>query len=602
MKRRFALLPLLLIAACENAPASGEIPSRLREDVYWLADDVREGRLPGTPGADAAAKYIAQRFADLKLAAPPGVDDYRQAFPLPPRITINPATSLAVSTSSFALEKDFLPVSISATGSFNAPVAFVGYGITSKEYGYDDFAGIGLKGRVAIVMRFEPHNLDGKSRFTGDSFSAAASLNAKAKAAEAQGASALLVVNPPLHHDAETPLRPFGGGGAVHLPASRIPIVSIAPQVAEQLIGQPLTPLQKKIDDKGAPASFLAPTVVRGEVAFSKVVETTSNVVAFLRGNGPQLDEFIVLGAHYDHVGRGHFGSTRPGSNQIHNGADDNASGTAALLALAERLSKQKLNRSILFVAFSAEEWGLIGSNEFVKNPLVPFDRMVAMINLDMVGRVRTDSLSISGAGTRSDFDAIVNCADTASPLKIKGIGRGGLGPSDHQSFALKQVPVLFLFSGLHEQYHAPDDDSHRINFTGLAAVVDFASDLVHQIDAAPKQPYVAKYDREAVGITSPMASSGSRASLGVIPDYSSGTSSDGVLISGTVPDSPAAKAGLMEGDQLTGWDEQEIKNLYDLTDQLTASRPGQIVTLRYTRGGQSRTVRVTLSERKSPS
>ena len=310
-----------------------------------------------------------------------------------------------------------------------------------------------------------------------------------------------------------------------------------------------------------------------------------------LPGYGPHADEFVVVGAHYDHLGRGGPGSLMFGSHAIHHGADDNASGTAAVLATAERLAAAgRLSRSILFVNFTAEEEGLIGSGFFVLHPPVPLSKMVAMINLDMVGRVREEQLFVGGSGTESDFDRLLATADSGLPLKLKDsgpyIGRGGYGPSDHMSFAVHKVPVLFLFSGMHADYHRPTDTADKINYRDLENVVTLTNRLVDELAVAPREPYDGRFDSQSALAELTGASGGRRASLGVIPDYASDNPT-GVRITGTVGNSAAEKAGLRDGDLLTRIGATQLNSIYDLQDYLANARPGVHVTLEYVRDKQ---------------
>jgi hypothetical protein len=397
--------------------------------------------------------------------------------------------------------------------------------------------------------------------------------------------------------------------------------------------------LQKKIDQSVTPASFALPDVrASGLVELKRTRRTVKNVVAWLPGKN--REEYVVVGAHYDHLGRGGMGSLSPNSRQIHPGADDNASGTTALLMLAERFAGgPPPDRSIIFAAFTGEEEGLLGSEHFVADPPVPLKRIVAMVNLDMVGRIRTPTqmaaaagghgatraatrastapatrddspiLYVGGAGTAAAFDAIVKRADERSPLQIKDLGRGGLGPSDHMSFAQKKVPVLFLFSGMHPDYHRPTDVADKVNYRGIEQVVGFTTDLLRQIADMPRQAYVDAADASPmrVGLINPHDSGragsggGTRVTLGVVPDYSSFGQGGGVRITGTSPGSPAAAAGLKEGDVIIKVGQRTIDTLYDLSDVLAKAKPGQKVTVRVLRDEGKTTVdlEATLAERK---
>ena len=605
----------LVATACNSrpnppAPGASAAPTA-RETVEYLASDALEGRGVGTKGIDAAADYIANRFKRAGLRPAPGMSGYFQTFAIMSGAKVGDGTSLAAGDASFKLHEQFRPMSFSASGTFDAPAVFAGYGIASDEHGYDDYAGLDVRGKVVLAFRFEPHTTEGSSRFAPkdrpNDHSEHATLERKAKLAAEKGAAALLIVTPPTHHKEQglLPLARRYSGGQVS-----IPVVHVTGDVATTLLEQSGTPqfaeLQKMIDDGGKPASRdLTGTRVRGDVRVEKVMAPSKNVIAVLPGHGPRKDEYVVVGAHYDHVGRGGVGGARlAGTNgQIHNGADDNASGTTVLLQLAERFAraKQKLDRSIVFVAFTAEEWGLLGSHEFVSSPPVPLNKIAAMVNLDMVGRVRDETIYVGGAGTAAAFDAIVKAADDRSPLKMKGMGRGGIGPSDHSSFAMKKIPVLFLFSGMHGDYHRPTDDPEKVNYAGIDQVTDFTSDLVTRIVAMPPQQYVNAIDPKSPAATNPhtgAAMGGIGVTLGVVPDYSSDGSDGGLRLSGVSPGSPAEAAGLKEGDVLVRFDDKKIADIYDLTEALQKGKPGQRVKLIVKRGGTETELHATLAEK----
>ncbi|MEA2735791.1 MAG: hypothetical protein QOE14_2242, partial [Humisphaera sp.] len=557
----------------------------MRQTVGFLASDALEGRGPATAGLDRAADYIAREFQSIGLRMMAGDSGFFQPFEMTIATEVGPKTALRVGDRAFKAGEDFVPVGVSGEGAFSGPVVFAGYGVKNADHKYDDYAGLDVKGKVVLAMRYEPHDEKGKSKFQPEGWSDAATFAAKARLAREAGAAALLIVTPP-DFQKDDHLVSVGGsrGGRGD---GAIPVLHIKPAVADELLhlggSADLKTLQKKIDDATKPASFvLRDTSVEGVVDIEQKKVMVKNVVGYLPGRKP--NEYVVVGAHYDHLGRGGMASLgRHGSTQIHNGADDNASGTTAMLALAAEMARHGTpKRSIVFVAFTAEEEGLLGSKHFVDNSPVPLGTIVGMLNLDMVGRIRTaaehrassttkpsttaeaatqDSsrgvLYVGGAGTAAAFDKIVKKADAGSPLVVSDIGRGGIGPSDHMSFALKRIPVLFLFSGLHGDYHRPSDDAEKINYDGLAEVVDFARDIVQQIAAAPKQAYVQASD------ASPMRVGGtgqrSRVTLGVMPDYSSFDAKGGVRISDAMPNSPAAAAGLKPNDVIVKFDKKKI-------------------------------------------
>ena len=585
------------------APATGAATGPLRvadakTTLSFLASDELEGRGIGTRGLDRAADYIADEFRKAGLRPAPGAKDYFQNFEMTSATEVGASTALTVGDRKFEVNKDFMPVSISAEGDFEGAVVFAGYGIASEQREYDDYAGLDVKDKIVLVMRFEPHDEKGKSRFTGDDWSEEAHLTSKAKQAMDHGAAGVLLVTPPGHHEDEG-LMPFARPLAQK---RKVAMVQIKAAVADELLkrgGAPdLKTLQEKIDGSGKPASLaLADVSVSGNVEIERKKAKVRNVVGLLPGAGPGANEYLVIGAHYDHLGYGGISSLAPTTRAIHNGADDNASGTTAIIQLAGRFaSGPPPRRSMLFVAFTGEEEGLLGSEHFVDHPPVPLSDIVAMLNLDMVGRLKDETLQIGGNGTAAAFDPIIKKVDAGSPLKIKEIGKGGLGPSDHMAFGQKKIPVLFFFSGLHPDYHRPSDDVEKINCAGIGEIVDFVAGVAREVMGMPRQSYVAKFDSQSVHPGTP---SRSRVTLGVVPDYSATDEGGGVRISGTSEGSPAAKAGLKEGDVITNFGDTKIDNLYDLSDALAKGKPGQVVKLKVRRGEQVVEMDATLAERK---
>ncbi len=320
---------------------------------------------------------------------------------------------------------------------------------------------------------------------------------------------------------------------------------------------------------------------------------TVNNVLAWLPG---QSDEYVIVGAHYDHLGRGNFDSLAPSQiGQIHPGADDNASGTAGVLELARLLAPERgqLKRSILFMNFSGEELGLLGSAAWVKHPTRPLEKAVAMLNMDMIGRIKDDKVYIGGVGTGSTFKAVLEQAQKDAPFKIE-YSAGGYSSSDHTSFVAKKIPVLFFFSGLHSDYHKPSDTWDKINAPSAARLLDLVENAVVQLANAPDVPafQVVAEDKPAGG-----GGSGYGPYFGSIPDF--GQTENGVKFSDVKPNSPAAKAGLKAGDVLIQFGDKPVKNLYDFTDALRRSKVGDVVEVKVLRDGQTVTASVKLEQRK---
>ncbi|MGA2441695.1 MAG: M28 family peptidase [Tepidisphaeraceae bacterium] len=585
-------------------PATDSDP---KDTLPYLASDQLQGRGVGLPGLDAAAQFIAGEFAADGLRPLPGSADFFQPFDYTTQAGPGPKTALAIGSQSLAIDADYLPMRFSIEERFTGPVVFVGYGMSAPEVGYDDYDGIDVKGKVVVAMRYEPMDAQSHSRLAPPSdlsgWSNHATFTAKTKAAADHGAAALLLVNPP---DSEPDLLiPFSG---TFSSPSTIPVLQIKQAVVNRLLAAAgagdLKTLRAQIDASFKPRSMeLKDQTVSGQVQIQSMTAHVKNVTAALPGTGPNAGEFVVVGAHYDHLGLGRLGGMFGPPGSIYHGADDNASGTSTVLELASCLAHAPPPpRTILFICFTAEEEGLIGSQYFIKHPPVSLDKIVAMVNLDMVGRIRQQTLYIGGQGTAKDFDAILGQADLDSPLKLKSIGRGGMGPSDHMSFAQRRIPVMFFFSGIHVDYHRPTDVAEKINFEGIGEVADFTAKVLTGLTRMPHEPYLVEADKDSMhlfGSPDFGPTPARRAILGIIPDYASLDSRVGVLISGTTPGTPADAAGLREGDLLVQFGPQKLENLMDLTQALANCKPGDRITIKLIRGTQTLSFDVTLAERK---
>ena len=334
------------------------------------------------------------------------------------------------------------------------------------------------------------------------------------------------------------------------------------------------------------------------------------NVAGILEGSDPVLKkEAIVIGAHYDHLGRGGEGSLAPRAGDIHHGADDNASGVAAVLELARifSLARERPRRTLVFVAFSGEEEGLLGSNFYVNNPVWPLDQTVAMINMDMIGRMKENRLMIGGVGTAQEWRSWIDAkntpggvnvalAATSSSLTLRPftltLNEDGYGPSDHSSFYAKQIPVLFFFTGTHDDYHKPTDTAEKINYADEARILSFITSLVSSIDEGAKRPTYTVAKSQSQG-----RSMGFRVYLGTIPNYAE--SNDGLKLDGVREDSPAAKAGLKAGDRIVKMAGREVRNVYDYTYVLGEMKAGQEYEVEIVRGTESLRVKITPTARK---
>jgi len=596
--------------------------ARLKADVAFLADDAQEGRAPGTAGIEASAEYIARRFQELGLQPPPGADGYFQKFSITGQPRLGEPTELVVKGADGAaiaatLRTDFHPLAIGTTGSAEgAGIVFAGYGITAdrpdKDLRYDDYAGIDANGKVVLVLRREPGLNDEASPFDGKKTSDFATFRHKATNAFQHGAAMLLVVNDRagLGQDADALLN-LGSAGPETL--ARLPIVHVTRDFADRLLkaaGEPpLADLEEKIDGDYAPRSReLKGLSVDARVAVDRPSLETKNVVGVIEGAGPKAGETIVVGGHYDHLGRGGLmsGSLAFLSADIHNGADDNASGTAMVLELARRLAVRRdpPPRRVVFVAFSGEERGLLGSQYYVDHPPFPIESTVAMFNFDMVGRLDAKGeLTMIGTGTSPHFDAIVDALGKDSGLSIKKVVgmTDGFGGSDHQSFHAKDVPVLFAFTGLHSDYHRPSDDWPKINYAGMAAIADYVELLVLDVLRRTQRPeFVRSAAPKHGATTSQSASTGMSVTLGVMPDYAD-EGKAGMKLSDVREGGPAAKAGIKGGDVIIGIGGKPIGTIYDYMESLGRYKPGDSVDVLVKRDGRDVTIRVELGKSAAP-
>jgi hypothetical protein len=612
---------------------------RLRQTVTYLASDALEGRRTGTPGANDAAHYIAGEFnrfglrPGLQMARPARTRGetqarYLQPFPFVANVAlgkedlffINPGR--ADDTAQFMVGEDWMPLGFSSNGSIkNAEAIFAGYGISSAEVKYDDYSVSNARGRVAIVFAGTP---DGDNPH--GQFAQAGELRFKAAAARAAGALGLLIIanEEKLRDDRMSRLSYDNAGEA------GIPIIVVSRRLAKKILGSTdpqLTDFQNVADGRTAVGSSLRqpiPAIVLSLVVSVDRRESPSfNVVGILPGADPKLkNEAIVLGAHYDHLGRGGEGSLAPREGDIHHGADDNASGVAGLIELARMLSTQspKPRRTIVFIAFSGEEEGLIGSNYYVNHPVVPLANTVAMINMDMIGRLKERKLIVGGVGTASEWRSMIDtdnatgalvASNTVSAMpgpvnsESKPVGslnpgknfeltlnEDGFGPSDHSSFYAKQIPVLFFWTGTHNDYHKPSDTAEKINYEGEARIVSFVDRVVLDIDKSDKRPAYTVAKSESQG-----RSTGFRVYLGTIPNYAE--TNDGLKLDGVRDDSPAAKAGLKAGDKIVKMAGHEVKNVYDYTYALGEMKAGQEYEVEIFRGSERLTLKITPLARK---
>lgn len=649
---------------------------RLRTHIEHLASDKLEGRRTGGPGANLAAEYIANEFARYGLRRSIGVDRpgmsrleadsprrYQQRFPyvagvelgknnalrLIPQNTIPPKGLAGTITEpiDFRVGQDWVPLGFSSSQRVElAPLTFVHYGITAAELNYDDYRDTRIRGSIVIALSGTP---DGDNPH--GQFARYEDLRWKAIAARNAGAKALLVIarEQNLKDDrlASRLMYDNSAGDA------GLPVAVISRQMAERILlaggdqvglasqeeflrksiaknvefGPPGNP-NKSPGPKLLewPVITLQTNVVRREVA-------ASNVIGILDGSDPTLkNEAIVIGAHYDHLGHGGSGSLAQKEGEVHHGADDNASGVAGVLELARMFSSQRPGprRTIVFIAFSGEEEGLLGSSYYVNHPVVPLANTVAMINMDMIGRMKNKSLIVGGVGTAQEWRSMIEAANSWQGMTVSATGASqengsasaigvpivvaangrtivsndaarrfqltlnedGFGPSDHSSFYAKQIPVLFFWTGTHEDYHKPTDTADKINYEDEARILALVAHITRNVDASDKRPVYSLAKTQATG-----RSTGFRVFLGTIPNYAD--TNGGLLLDGVRDDSPAAKAGLKAGDRIVKMAGRDVRNVYDYTYALGEMKAGEEYEVEILRGTERLNLKITPATRR---
>ena len=708
MKKQFLSFLLLLSFVFSAAAQKTQVAKtkseatdkNLRTHVEDLASDKLEGRRTGETGATYAAGYVANMFSNFKLKAVASQasngktnTNFLQTFPIVTGVEMaKEGNSFSVDVSkaanqkmTFSDEMAFKPVGFSPNATIgDTEVVYVGYGIVSDELKYDDYKDRNINGRIVIAFDGTPDNDNPHSPF------ARFDVRAKALIAKEKGAIALLLISreAKLENDKLAQLKYDQTNGEAALPTMLVSRKSGADIIgadearlkSEELNLISLT--KGAIGGTNSDKPLSSKAIVSLKINLIKKQAEAYNVVGILEGNDPILKtEAIVIGAHYDHLGRGGQGSLAVNSTEIHHGADDNASGVSALIELAQRFSgERKNNRTIVFIAFGGEEEGLLGSQFYVKNPAFPLDRTVAMINMDMIGRLKDDKLTIGGVGTASEWKSLIESenpkdvkriitvgkenlkikneviAELAKANLIKGLkvevadntvflsgivgkskladmmrisqetakmrvsnkvyessnavptdeeilakspfvlqlNEDGFGPSDHSSFYAKQIPVLFFFTGTHNDYHKPSDTAEKINYEGLLKVMNYVSEIVKTIDQNPKRPSYTVAKSSGMG----GGRSGFNVSLGTVPNYADGAS-DGLLLDGVRDDSPAAKAGLKAGDKITKLAGRDIRNVNDYTFVLGEMKAGVEYEVEIVRGAEKLTLKIVPAARK---
>ncbi len=597
----FAFLPFAVSVRADD----DLIEARMRADITFLASDQCEGRGPGTAGIDLAADYIARSFEKSGLK-PGGVSGtWFQPFtvsgaaklekpgvltlkgPLGQMITLQPGV-------------DFQVMGISGSGKVTAPLVFAGYGATAKEIGYDDYNGLDLAGKIAVILRHTPRWNSKDVPFDGPRKDEHAALDRKQSLAESNKAAAVIVVNDQSeapNGDALMPFERLRQAGSSTIPGLQMKR-AVLDMIFQSALATTLRDIEQAIDRDLKPRSTPLPGwTATIETTVQRPTTPVKNVIAVLEGSGPLAKETIVVGAHYDHLGYGGAGSRakNPKAKEIHHGADDNASGSTAVLELARRFAamKDRQGRRLVFMTFSAEEMGLLGSQHYCnKDPLFPLQDTAAMVNLDMVGRLRPDPktkqdrLIVEGVGTAKEFSALV---DKLNPGFTYTKRPGSPPYSDNDSFYRKKIPVLFFWTDTHEDYHRPSDTADKINVPGMRKITDLAEKVIATLATEPKRPeyvQVASSFKSILG-----APKGPR--LGIMPNYGQ-DDGKGLVVEDVTADGPAGKAGLKAGDRIVEIGGRPVTNIGTYQAIMGQQTPGQAVEVIVLRNNEKVKLKMT--------
>lgn len=604
--------PLRAVTADATSSAfSPEIRAAdLQAQVEWLASPAREGRRIGSPGAKAAAEWLVEYAR--KNGMQPAEGGFLQEFEFPAGVQLQPDHNRLISVvggkeSAYALEKDFRPLPFSDSGSADADIVFAGYGLSVPEGNgtrrYNSYDGLDVKDKVVLLLRYVPEGVDAQRRAQLNRY---AGLRYKAMLARERGAKAVLVVSGPA---STQPGELLGLSSDNSLAGSGILAHSVGLNVADALLagtGKSLKQIQSELDDENphVAGGFVLPGVrVRLEAGVEHRRGTDRNVVAVIPPGPDSTGEWVLAGAHYDHLGKGAESNSLARSGEeggVHHGADDNASGTALLMEVGAALAQERqahpenFKRGVILGFWSGEEVGLIGSAAFAEKPPVELGKIVAYLNFDMVGRLRENRLNLQGVASSKSWKKAIERRNVAAGFNLV-LQDDPYLPTDTTSFYPKRIPVLSFFTGSHDDYHRPTDTPEKIDYSGLERISRFAGALIGDLVAAPEKPDFARVERSA------QQESGSRETLrayiGSIPDYA--TEVKGVKLSGVRAGSPAEKGGLKGGDVIVEFGGQKITNIYDYTYALDAVKIGQSVEVSIQRGGEAVKLNVTPEARK---
>ena len=561
-----------VVSSCTNNSVNPEITqNEIKESIAFLASDSLKGRKPGTPEGKVAADYIASQFEKAGLQKLG--DSFFQQFKVVTKVNEGKNNIFSIGDFSAKVGEDYRPLAFSHNAKVDADVVFAGYGIEFENdtLKWNDYKNIDVKGKWVMMLRQDPDINNSDSPLIAQSTE-----RAKALLATDKGALGVLFVS-----GVNTEKKDILDDLYFDKSKSRadIPVIQITRKLADKILENnkvEIEKLESKIISDFKTNSFVVNNSISAEadVIFEKV--NTQNIIAKIEGSDPELkDEIIIIGAHYDHLGFGGpgSGSRTPDTIAIHNGADDNASGVAGIIQIAQKMANadKKPKRTVIFMSFGAEEMGLLGSKFFTENPLIDIKQIKMMLNFDMIGRLDSaKTLTIGGTGTTAISEEIINRYATKYNFNIQ-MSKEGSGPSDHAAFYVKNIPVLFFFTGIHDDYHTPADDVEKINFDGEKSVAELGYSIAEDfanMEVAPKFIMVdvpsSKSSRRKLKVT-----------FGIIPNYAGGDER-GMRIDGVRTGGPAQMGGMQKGDVIVAIDGKKVANIYDYMARLGRLKKGE--------------------------
>lgn len=576
----------LIILLFLSANVSGQIPAdptrigKIKERVEYLASEELGGRKSGEKGDSLSAWFIRQQFSNMGLQLL--FDQGLQEFKLIASVEMGPDNYLSMKDLKFMPKDDFLPYSFSGNKLISAPVVFAGYGfkIENDSLNWNDYDGIDTKGKVVLILKGDPEINNPSSPYALYAEERYKVMNAMDHGA----AGVILVAGPDFSDKDELQGMFYDKNSSTY----DIPVIQVTRKVADTFLegsGTNIAELEDNLNKNLKSQSFETGLNVnlQSDVILKQV--TTYNIASMLPGTDPQLkNEYLVIGAHYDHLGLGGpgSGSRIPDTLAVHYGADDNASGVAAVLDVAERAIKSRSNRrSLIFVAFGAEEMGLVGSTHFTANPPVDIKNVIAMLNFDMVGRLDPDTraLSIGGTKTSLEGEEILELLNPGFELSLSG---EGTGPSDHAAFYMQDIPVFFISTGAHPDYHTPDDNAGRINYPGILEVSDYAWGIIEEISGRDDRMTFSEAGSKIRRSTRGRM----KVTLGVMPDFA-GQEKNGLRIDAVTKGKPAHTAGILKGDVITAINGNKVGNIYDYMNRMNTFEEGQTISVDVVREGK---------------